>query len=447
VLFTEFPGGGIQRVSADGGTPVAVTQINAARRELNHYWPELLPDGRHFLYLATALDANGIRTTPGVYIGNLDGGEATLLVRMHSRMTFVAPGYLLFVQDSALLAQPFDPDRLQLTGNPRTIAEDVAYFRTLGNSGFTVSNNGVLAYQGGADPLALRWYDRSGAATSSGWSSQNFGSIRISPDGHRVAVDVADPRIGTSDIWIYDASRGAPVRLTTDLTNESGPVWSPDGRQVLFRSERRGAPNLYANTIGSGTDRLIVSDPSPLTPEDWAPDGRSVVYVRNTRQTGTDIWRVSLDPVQQPRPFAVTRFQEWSAKFSPDGRWLAFVSTDTGSAEVYVAPVEESGNRTRVSTGGGTTPRWRGDGRELYYMSADGRTMMSASITTGAGFQASLPARLFSIGEVAAARNRARDAVYDVTPDGRRFLVSLPAGEPSSSRVTVVLNWTAALVK
>jgi Tol biopolymer transport system component len=445
ILFTAFPRGGIHRVSSNGGTPVRVTTIDAGKRELNHYWPEFLPDGRRFLFMATGLDASGVRATPSVYVGSLDHPAVSLLTRMHSRMSFAAPGYLLFVQDSALLAQRFDADALRLIGEPVKIADGLAYFRTLGNGGYSISANGVLAYQGSADPLALTWYDRRGTATGSGWPPQNFGSLRISPDGEKVAVDVSDPRIGTSDLWLYDIGRNAPRRLTDSLLNETGPVWAPDGKRVLFRWERGGSPNLYARTIGTGEDDLLVTDPSPLSTEDWSPDGKWIVYVKNTRQSGLDLYLRPLEGTTESRPFLVTRFDEWSARFSPDSRWLAFASTEAGSPEIYVAPVQHAGDKVRISIGGGTTPRWRRDGRELFYVSADGRSIMTVPIQPAQGLKVGLPAPLFSVGDMPMSRDRGRNINYDVRPDGQRFLVSRPAGEPSSSRVTVVLNWLAAL--
>ena len=187
-------------VSAEGGTPARVTQLDASRRERNHFWPEFLPDGRHFLYMATALDANGARVTPTVYVASLDSTDRKPLAQTHSKMVYAPPGYLLFVQEGALLAQRFDAAALELRGEPATVAEGVAYYRTIGTAGFTVSANGVLAYHGAGDPFHLVWYDRHGNATESGWPAQGYGEMRISPDGQRVAVDVVDPRIGTGDI-------------------------------------------------------------------------------------------------------------------------------------------------------------------------------------------------------------------------------------------------------
>lgn len=183
-----------------------------------------------------------------------------------------------------------------------------------------------------------------------------------------------------------------------------------------------------------------------MTPEDWSLDGNWIAYVRQTRQTSWDLWLKPMTSDRKPLPFTgATRFDEWSARFSPDSQWIAFTSTESGSTEVYVASLQEPGNKHRISLDGGSTPRWRRDGRELYYVSPDNRSIFAVSIETVPTFKSGLPTRLFSVGAVPAARDRARSVAYDVTPNGQRFLVSVPAGEPASSRVTVVLNWMAAL--
>ena len=453
ILFTQFLDG-IYRVSADGGTPSRVTRVDKRRRELNHYWPEFLSDGRQFLYMATALDESGLRATPSVYIASLDSPETTLLARMHSRMTYAEPGYLLFVDNGALLAQRFDGTSRRLLGEPVQIASGVAYTRTVGNGSFGVSSNGVLAYQGAGDESHIVWADRRGNVTETGWPTQNYGSFRFSPDGQRVAVEVVDPRSNAADVWLYDAVRGAPVRFTSDPADESGPLWSPDASRILLRLSRGGpaslgsgsaAPNLYTKGVATGREELIVSDPSPLRGEDWSQDGRWIAYTRNTRQTGVDIWLMPLTEGGKPHPFSTERFDESNARFSPDSRWLAFVSTEAGLPEVFVAPVDRAGERKRISVGGGTTPRWRRDGRELFYASPDGREIVGVPIQPGPTFRAGIPERLFALGAATGARFSRLNILYEVTPDGQRFLINVPAGEPSSSRITVVLNWMAAL--
>lgn len=455
ILFTQFLDG-IYKVSADGGTPTRVTQVDKSKRELNHYWPTFLPDGRHFLYMATALEESGIRATPSVYLASLDSLEATLLTRVHSRMTYVDPGYLLFVEDGALLAQRFDTTARRLIGEPTRVADGIAYVRAVGNGSFTVSDNGVLAYQNPGQDAQVVWSDRRGNVTETGWPRQNYGSLRFSRNGERVAVDVVDPRTGAADIWIYETARGAPIRFTSDPFDESGPVWSPDGSRILMRMDRGGpaslkigsaAPNLYAKAIGTGTEELIASDRSPLGGEDWSLDGRWIAYSRATQQTGVDLWLMPLTNGRKPQPFSTERFDEGGAAFSPDSQWLAFVSTEAGLPEVYVAAVARPGERTRISIGGGTTPRWRRDGTELFYASPDGRAIVRVPMQSGRTLKPGRPARLFSINASVAARFAHRNIVYDVTPDGQRFLINLPAEEPSSSRITVVLNWMGALNK
>ena len=451
ILFNQFLDG-IFRVSADGGTPTRVTQVDKSKRELNHYWPQFLPGG-NFLYMATALEPTGLRATPSVYVGSLDSPKPTLLTRLHSRMTYAEPGYLLFVQDGALMAQRFDATSLRLVGEPTRVADGVQHIRTVGNGSFSVSANGVLAYQGAGTESHVIWSDRRGNLTDTGWATQDYGTLEFSPDGQRVAVDVADPRTGTSDIWIADVSRGAPVRFTSDPEDESRPVWSPDGSRILFRSTRGGpeslrigsaAPNLYVRVVGTGSEELLVLDRIPLHPEDWSADNQWVAYTRITQQTNADIWLAPLSKGGKPFPWSSERFDERDARFSPDSRLVAFVSTEAGSPEVYVAPVREPGARKRISVGGGTTPQWSHDGRELFYAAADNRTIMAVTIQPGPTLVAGAPTRLFSIGASPAAPSGLGGIVYDVSRDGR-FLISIPDGQPPSSLITVVLNWAAGL--
>ena len=454
ILFTQFLDG-LYRVSSDGGTPIRVTTPNKAGRELNHYWPSFLPDGRHFIYLATALDTNGFRATPSVYVASLDSAERTLVGQLHSRMVYAPPGYLLFVEQGTLLARPFDPVRLKVTGEPVKVAEGIHYYRTLGQAVFSISTTGVLAYQDAVDDSRLVWFDRRGNVTDPGWPKQTYGLLRLSPDARSLAADIFDRQTGTSDIWIYSMSQGAPIRFTLDPDDESDPVWSPDGRRIMFRTNRGGpaslklgsaAPNLFAKTLGiNGDEELIVANPGPLNPEDWSADGRWITYIINTRQTARDLWMIPTEGERKPRAFAATRFDEWGARFSPNSQRVAFVSAESGAPEVYVAAVRESGEKIRVSTGGGTSPRWRRDGRALFYASADYQSVMTVPIEWNPDFRAGTPTRLFSIGSNRAVRFTARGMMYDVTPDGERFVVNLSVGDPGASRITIVQNWVTAL--
>jgi Tol biopolymer transport system component len=449
ILFTQFLDG-IFRVPGEGGTPVRVTTVDKAGRELNHYWPNFLPDGRRFTYLATALDANGVRVTPSVYVASLDSTGVTLLAQLHSKMVYAPPGYMLFAEQGALLARTFDTATLALSGEPVSIAEALHYYRTVGHAAFSASETGILAYQGVADDSRLVWYDRLGNSTDTGWGGQRYGSVRFSPDGQRVAVDATDSRTGTADIWIYDVLRGAPIRVTSDPIDESEPVWSPDGGRLMFRMNRgtaggtgSAAPNLFARTLGSTTEEeLLVAHPGPLNPEDWSGDGRWIAYISNTVNTRSDLLMVALEGDRKPRSFAATRFNECCARFSPDSSHIAFVSDESGVEEVYVATVPESADKTRVSIGGGTSPRWANDGRVLFYAAPDYRSIMRVAIDWTATVKVSPPVRVFTMAQ--AGVRSLRGVMYDVTPDGERFLVNVPAGQ-AESKIMVVQNWAVGL--
>jgi|KBSSwiS6_1023812.scaffolds.fasta_scaffold01567_2 Tol biopolymer transport system component len=446
ILFAQLDVG-ISQVSADGGTPKAITRLNPDRREINHMWPAWLPDGKHFLYTATSLNADGIRAPRSVYARALDSEETTLVMRADSRMMFAPPGHLLYVEQGVLLSQPFDTKELKLVGEAKKIAEDLTYERATGNAAFSVSETGVLAYHGGMTFSDLVWFDRAGRATDSGWNRQPFGGpIRISPDGERVIADLLDPRAGSSDIWIYDLSRRVPTRFTTEVTDETGAAWAPDGRSVVFSSDRGGANDLFAkSTDGLGDDALVFARSGPQVADDWSPDGKSLVFEDNSRETGLDLWMLSFDDGRKPRPLIRTRFQEWGARISPDGGWMAFVSNESGASEVYVAPLAGSGEKKRISTGGGVSPRWRRDGKELFYVAPETNSLMAVRVTTGPTLTVGQPATLFATRRDTGPRRRLREIPYDVSADGQRFLFNSPPEQQPVAAITVVLNWPAIL--
>jgi eukaryotic-like serine/threonine-protein kinase len=445
ILFAQTDVG-IFRVPADGGMPTQVTRLDASHREINHLWPAWLPDGRHFIYTATSLDERGIRAPRAVYVRSIDADNPLLLMHAESRVTFAPPGYLLFAQQGTLLAQAFDVDDRTVMGDPVKVADNLAYYSTTGNSGFTVSESGVLAYYGGTSASDLVWLDRSGRKTETGWVQQPFSnSFRISPDGQRVVADLTDPRVGTSDIWSFDLARRVASRFTTEVTDESSPIWSPDGRRLVFSSDRGGANDLYVKTTdGRQEAELVFSRSGPQAATDSSSDGEWLVVEDNSRDTGRDLWVVSLDRKTQARPIARTRFQEWGGRLSPDTRWMAFVTDESGASEVYVMPFSGVGDKKRISTAGGISPRWRRDGRELFYVSPDSGSVMAVAVAPTATFTASLPVRLFDLKPAGTAR-RPREAGYEVSPDGRAFLLTTPAEQPLPGGITVVLNWQGEL--
>jgi Tol biopolymer transport system component len=384
-------------------------------------------------------------------------------------MVYADPGYVLYVNEGTLLAQAFDVIKLQLTGEPTRIAEGVDYYRSNGNSAFSVSDAGVLAYHGGAGPRYLTWFDRSGRKLGTVGTPRHFGSLRISPDGARAAAEVVDPRLGTSDIWIYDLTRSGASRLTTDLNDENFPVWSANSGRILFGSDRGtkkdASSDFYVkNASGMGNEELIFDQLGAQFSEDWSNDERLVAYREDSRKTRNDIWILPLAGGGKAWPFANTRFEECCARFSPDSTHVAFVSDESGTMEVYLASLQGSGPRALVSGGGGIAVRWRRDGKELFYLAGDGRTVVAVPVRLRPTLQAGTPIRLFTLGLETGFRHKARNPAFDVTPDGTRSRFrrrSLPRhASPSSSTGKqcsapakdhdirpVVRSWTAALTR
>jgi serine/threonine protein kinase len=443
--------GGLFRVSAAGGTPTAVTHLDTTRQDLVHSWPRFLPDGRRFLYrIKTATDES-----TGIYLGSLDAQTPhTRLVDADSNPV-LTPGYLLFGRDGTLFAQAFDARRARLEGEPVRVADQVVFNRNAGRLHIATSDTGVLVYRA-VGPQQLMWVDRSGRALGAIGPVGMYRDPALSPSGDRVAVSRLDPRTGTDDIWVIESGRGTAARLTFDPASERFPVWSPNGDRIAFMSNRSGQSSLYQKVSdGSQTEeRLssiedVVEGAGGLT--QWSRDGRFLVFGRlRFGSAGQGMWVLPMTGERTPRPFLQ---KASSGQLSPDGRWMAYVSRESafandyaaaasGTGEVYVRPFPPSDGKWQISQGGGVEPRWRGDGKELFYL-APNRTLMSVTVRTTRGFAADLPRPLF---ETAL---RTQTAVvglnqYDVTADGERFLLIQPVG-PASSPMTVVVNWTSTL--
>ena len=436
ILFTRGDYG-IFRVPAAGGEATQVTRLDPSRREIYHFWPEFLPDGRHFLFLAGTQQ----REESAVYVGSLDTDKVERLMRLNSRAVYVPPGYLLYFSEGALLAHPFDADRLRLTGEPSTVAERVGNFGSIGNAYFSVSaDGGVLAYQTGASPTRLVWVGRGGEELGTVGAPDNYIRPRLSPDGQKLAVNVAYAKDGTNDVWIYDLGRGTSTRFTFDPGLESNPVWSPDGRSVAYAHDADGPPHLFLRPLGGAgeAEMLVPAGAGPQTPYDFTPDGRFLLYSERDPKTLDDVLVLPLAGERKPSPFVRTPFNEIQARLSPDGRWLAYASNESGRLEVYVQPFPAGGERVQVSNAGGTAPRWRRDGRELFYL-APRPVQAVVSVPVQAAhdrFEAGAPTPLFKV--------ELSGSDYDVTADGQRFLINTTAGVPPTP-LTVETGWAARL--
>jgi Tol biopolymer transport system component len=441
LLFAQRRSDGIAiyRVAAEGGKPSPVTHPDP-EREIGHVWPHFLPDGRRFLYLALER-SSGESPTRTLYLASLDGGERRVIRGVASRAIYAPPGVLLYVAEGTLVGQPLDLDRAELTGDPVPLSSRLRHFRMTGQAEFSASAgtaHSVLAFHGGPWKSELVAYDRTGTRLRTLGEPSAFDTFAISPDGQRLVVAVLDPANGGHDLWVHDTRTDRTRRLTLHPPDEQSPVWSPDGNRILYRSDVDGPPDLYVrDASGGGAPEAMLKRPTVLEPEDWSRDGQFVLFREFSRATGNDEWLLPLDG-EAPRPFLNTRYSEWDGRFSPDGRWVAFVSDESGGAQVYVAPRDDPGARRAVSTRGGISPRWRGDGRELLYV-GPGPSVMATSFAGGPKPTIGEPRVLFALG------TPVFRGAWDVSPDGQLIVVNHMIEDVSGSPITVVLDWTARL--
>jgi serine/threonine protein kinase/Tol biopolymer transport system component len=448
ILFVPHQNAGVQRVSANGGTPAAVTQLAAERQESSHLWPSFLPDGRHFLYLVNSAQTE----QAGLYVAALDGGAKQRLFAATSGALYANArrnGYLLFARDGALLAQAFDPERRELAGEPQRLAEEIGG-SPFGKAGFSAAGNGVLVYDTSVRNTDQQpgWFDRAGKQLALLGSPGSYLSAALAPDETRVAVARVERQTRASDIWLLDLARGAEQRFTLDQASDLFPLWSPDGSRLAWTSMRESVAGIYQKaTNGAGEEELLFRSSHQKHPTDWSKDGRFLLFQDSAPKTKWDIWMLPLaappSGERQPLPFAQTPANETSARLSPDGRWIAWTSDESGNNEVYVQAFQPSGQpaggRWQISSKGGDQPRWRRDGKELFYLARDGK-LMAVAVTAGATFTAGAPQELFDLRGL-----RAMGGNYAAAGDGRRFLITTSLEETSAAPFTVMLNWAAGL--
>ena len=433
IVFSPDTHSPLYRVSASGGAPARLTELVKERNEGAHCFPEFLPDGRHVVFYVLGGAQDGIAVT------SLDSREKRLLIPHAWRAAYASPGFLLFLREEKLMVQPFDAAHSRLSGEPVPIAEKVDWH-------FSAADNGVLAYRAGAsDVRQLRWFDRSGRELAKVGRPGDYLEPSLSPDGTRVAVGVGT-WTPAGDVWLLELSRGSLSRLTSHPTDDITPVWSPDGKEIVFASNRNGQFDLYRKDAGgTGAEELIFQSSADKFPSDWSRDGKYVLYYTVDPKTKADLWMVPMSGEHKPTPFLQTEFNETNALFSPDGRWVAYNSDESGTPETYVRPFPPAGGKWQVSTQGGVQPAWRSDGKELYYLALDGK-IMAAEVNPGSDFAAGLPVPLFESGLRPEGLTESRSS-FVVAPDGQRFLVNTNAEEAARVPITVVVNWTGELKK
>jgi eukaryotic-like serine/threonine-protein kinase len=424
-----FGAGEIYRVSAAGGAVTPVTMLDTSRKETGHFWPYFLPDGNHFLYLAYCANPED----NAIFLGSLDSKDRRLILNATSNPVYVPPGYLLFDRQGTLMAQPFDAVRLELTGEAVPIAEGVQFNPTGGRTAFAVSNNGVLAYRGGeqATALTMVWVSRNGTEQRLAAPIRNYTMPRVSPDGHRIAAGIEG---ADSQIWLYDLDRDTPTRLTFEGNGNIDPIWTPDGKRIVFKG--KGQRLFWQPADGSGpAEELTKSElASDNVPGSFSPDGQVLTFME--LNPGFEIFTLPL-PDGKPQPFIRSPSNGTAPRFSPDGRFIAYVSAESGGDQIYVRPYPGPGGKWQISTEGGTEPVWNPKGRELFYR--HGNKMMAVDVTTQGTFSAGNPKMLFEGPYVPTPRSF-QD--YDVSPDGQRFLMLKAGGQAQvSAQINVVLNW------
>jgi serine/threonine protein kinase len=420
----------IHRVSAGGGTSTPITELDPSRNETTHRYPVFLPDGKNYLYLRASHGLASGDDGNAIWIGTLGSDETRRLMQSGGNVIF-AQGHLLFVRDGFLMAQPFDPSAIELTGDAFAIDENVGFLANYFRGAFAASSNGILAYQQGfgVESQLIRM-DSDGRELGKIGEVDRYQQIRLSPDGKKLAVTLFDLGSGTGDLWLYDISRQAKSRLTFDEANDVMPVWSPDGTRIAFQSGRTGAGDIYARQAGGGSAaELLYSGDRIDAPEDWSPDGAHIAF--NKGAGSNDLWILPLDG-GDPFPLIQSEFDVGYARFSPDGRWIGYCSNESGRYELYVTRFPSGEGKWQLSIDGADwLVGWREDGGEIYYLDLEG-DMYAVEVSLGDDLVAGIPRELFP--------TRA-DRSWDVTGDGREFIIGKPVNETSDLTTTLIINW------
>jgi len=435
IAFSPATASFLQQVPEAGGQLQPLTRLEPG--EVSHRWPEFLPGGKAFLFVASTSSFNWT-TSSQVAVHALGTGERRNLIQGATHPHYASSGHLVYAQGGSLMAVPFDAQRLAVTGAAVPVVENVSHAPTAGAAQYSISTTGSLVYVPGgvqADQRRMVWVTRNGTEQRAAAPERGYLFPRISPDGQRIAVGITEHE---TQIWLYDLSREALTRFTFEGNVNLNAAWTPDGKRIAFQSSKEGPPNIYwQRADGSGgLERLTASEYANV-PISWSPDGQVLAFMEVHPFTQRDIWVLRMSD-RKAQPFLKTRFDESVPRFSPDGHWLAYTSNESGRYEVYVQPYPGPGGKWQISTEGGTEPAWNHNGRELFFRSGD--EMMAVEIATQPGFAAGKPQMLFQGPYV---RSPATSPNYDVSPDGQRFLMLKPAdtGESAPTQINIVLNW------
>jgi Tol biopolymer transport system component len=438
------------------GLPGLLYRVNVANSEAKplrsladgetaQRWPQFLPDGKHYLYLSMSSQPN----RQGIYAGSLDSNERKFIVATNAQAFYVEPGQLLFTRGDVLMAQPFDLRTLKLQGEPRQVADHIERMDPVGpftGAVFSASPNGVLVWRRATQfpESVLQWVDRSGKKLGIVGEAAGYSNPALSPDNRRLAIGIRDPQTKTRDIWIFDLLRGTKTRMTTDPADDLDSIWSPDGTRIAFTSNRAGQRDIYQMPAdGSGSAELMLGGKDgQKNVEDWSRDGKYLAY-NYQAPPHIQLYVLPLTGDRKPIPFVNTEFAAQQGQFSPNGRWLAYCSLESGKPEIYVQGFTPDSQQPRgkwqISTAGGELPRWRRDGKELFYHY--GNTFFAVDVKTdGTSFEVGIPRPLFDAPTVTN-NTLTGGAPFVVSSDGQRFLILAPTEKSDSTPLEVMVNW------
>jgi Tol biopolymer transport system component len=431
IVFAPSTHDALLRVAETGGTAVPVTRL--AQGDLGHVFPQFLPDGRHFVYLVRAP-----KPRKGIYVGSIDSLEEKHVRPAREKALYAEPGYLLFLDDGRLLAQKFDASTLAVSGDPIPVAESVAYVNTDGRVSMDVAANGTLAYRVSGIRTASQpvWVDRNGKIIEQAGPPGDYSSVNLSPDGTRLAIELHDLTTGTGDIWIHDLSRKSTDVFTSDRMHNTYGIWSPDNTQIVFTGRPDGGRNLHLKPVdGSRNDEALLPLSVDRMPNDWSRDGKYILFHEGPNDDQRDLWTLQM-PERTLKLFLGTRASERFAKFSPDGKWVAYNSNETGRYEVRVCRFPDCSSKVTISSNGGAGVRWHRNGKELFFVEPMTRDVYAVPVKAGDTFSAGMPRRLFTA-------ERFAEAWFDT--DGERFFIvpNPPGPAPTAPPITVVEDWTS----
>jgi Tol biopolymer transport system component len=438
ILFDGGPNDPIHRVDAAGGVPRVEQAVGKGEHALEVAWPQFLPDGKHYLYI----NFGGAEAENGVRVAKLDGGPGKRIVGGLSRVEYAPPDYLLFVRESTLVAQRFDAASAKVLGEPVPVAEGLG-ISSIGLADFSASRNGTLIFRAGQNVSGhLAWFGLKDGKPIAGDDPGEGSSPGLSPDGRWLAVNRDEGK--NQDIWLRDLKRGVSSRLTTDPKAEYAPLFTPDGKSIVFsRDEGKDGWALVERSLDSSAERVLVPPAMTELALAISPNGRTLLYGKRRIANGGpqfDLYATDLATGGEGRAYAATDFSEFGGSFSPDGKWLAYQSNESGRNEVYAQSFPDPGRKWQVSTQGGSEPMWSRDGATLYYR-GPGNKLMQVAVKTSPGFDAGIPAEMYVL-PIASVVARGH---LDLAPDGERLLVTASSGDVLSTPTTVVLNWNAHL--